>query len=360
MTSGLLPEGLRDRLPPYADAADTLMHAVAEVIRSHGYQRVHPPLAEFEEELAGRLTGTGKSDLFRLIDPVSQRTLAIRPDITAQIGRIATTRLGYGGATLKLRSTQLRPERELIQTGAELIGTDSPPAAIEIILLALDALAAAGVSEITIDLTLPNLVETLAAKAIPLAPAKVDAVRARLDAKDAGGLMALGAEAYLPLLAATGRLPDALQHLRQIDSGHALDARLSAIELIADAIGDRARVTLDPTERHGFEYQSWLGFSFFAHGIAGEIGRGGSYTILHEDGHEEQAIGFSLYLDPLVDAGFGQRDAKRIFIPLGAPQGAAARLRAEGWETVAALSGQDSAAALGCTHILRGGVAQPL
>jgi ATP phosphoribosyltransferase regulatory subunit len=369
MTSGLLPEGVRDRLPPYADAADTLMHAVAEVIRSHGYQRVHPPLAEFEEELAGRLTGTGKSDLFRLIDPVSQRTLAIRPDITAQIGRIATTRLahaarplrlGYGGATLKLRSTQLRPERELIQTGAELIGTDSTPAAIEIILLALDAIAAAGVSEITIDLTLPNLVETLAAKAIPLAPAKVDAVRARLDAKDAGGLMALGAEAYLPLLAATGRLPDALQHLRQIDSGHALDARLSAIELIADAIGDRARVTLDPTERHGFEYQSWLGFSFFAHGIAGEIGRGGSYTILHEDGHEEQAIGFSLYLDPLVDAGFGQRDAKRIFIPLGAPQGAAARLRAEGCETVAALSDQDSAAALGCTHTLRDGVAQPL
>lgn len=369
MTNGLLPEGLRDRLPPYADAADTLLRAVSDTIRAHGYRRVQPPLAEFEEELAGRLTGTGKSDLFRLIDPVSQRTLALRPDITAQIGRIVTTRLahaarplrlGYGGATLKLRSTQLRPERELIQTGAELIGTDSTPAAIEIILLALDALAAAGVGKITIDLTLPNLVETLAAKTIPLAPAKIDAVRARLDAKDAGGLTALGAEAYLPLLAATGRLPDALQHLRQIDSGHALDARLNAIEQIAAAIGDRARVTLDPTERHGFEYQSWLGFSFFADGIIGEIGRGGSYMIRHTDGHEEQAIGFSLYLDPLVDAGFGQRDAKRVFIPLAAPQGAAVRLRAEGWETVAALSEQDNAAALECTHILRDGMPEPL
>ena len=31
----------------------------------------------------------------------------------------------------------------------------------------------------------------------------------------------------------------------------------------------RAALTLDPTERHGFEYQSWLGFSIFAGGVRG-------------------------------------------------------------------------------------------
>lgn len=369
MTNGLLPEGLRDRLPPEAEATDALLRTVGDVIRAHGYRRVQPPLAEFEEELAGRLTGAGKSDLFRLIDPVSQRTLALRPDITAQIGRIVTTRLahaprplrlGYGGATLKLRSTQLRPERELIQTGAELIGIDSVAAAIEIVLLALETLRAVGLKHITIDLTLPNLVETLAGGPLPLSPDKVDAVRDRLDAKDAAGLKALGADAYLTLLRATGRLPDALDQLRGIDMRGVLTERLSAIETIAAAIGNRARVTLDPTERHGFEYQTWLGFSFFADAVSGEIGRGGSYLIAHDATKAEPAIGFSLYLDPLVDAGMGAADARQVFIPLGSAESAAAALRAQGWVTVVALSPSDDARALGCSHILRDGAPQPL
>ena len=42
-------------------------------------------------------------------------------------------RLAYGGPVLKLRATQLRPERELMQVGAELIGLDSVAAAREIV-----------------------------------------------------------------------------------------------------------------------------------------------------------------------------------------------------------------------------------
>ena len=372
MTNGLLPEGLRDRLPPYAGAAQNVLRTVLDYVLSHGYRRVQPPLVEFEEELAGRLKGTGTRDLFRIVDPVSARTLALRPDITAQIGRIATTRLadaarplrlGYGGQVLKLRSTQLRPERELLQAGAELIGTDSVEAAVEVVLVALDALSSAGVRNITLDLTLPNLVDMLAGGAMKLKKDKIDAVRTALDAKDAGGLAALGAQAYLPLLAAAGKLPDALAHLRQIDATHILEPRLAAIEAIAAAVGEKARITLDPTERHGFEYQSWLGFSFFGEAgdgaaLAGEIGRGGSYVIVHVDGREEPAIGFSLYLDPLIDAGLGQNEAKRVFLPLSTMPNVAARLRNEGWVTVAALSAEDDATALGCTHQLMNG--QPI
>ncbi len=369
MTNGLLPEGVRDRLAPQADAAATLLRAVIDAISAHGYARVQPPLVEFEDELSGRLKSTGQRDLFRIVDPVSARTLALRPDMTAQIGRIATTRLahvarplrlGYGGQVLKLRSTQLRPERELCQAGAELIGVDSAEAATEVVLAALEALDAAGVRGITLDLTLPNLVETLAAGPMPLAADKIDAVRNRLDAKDAGGLVGLGAAEYLPLIAAAGPFPDALAHLRQIDATHVLEPRLAAIEAIAAAVGDRARITLDPTERHGFEYQSWLGFSLFGEGLNGEIGRGGSYTLIHSDGTEEPAIGFSLYLDPLVDSGAGQTEVKRVFLPLTTNPNVATRLRAEGWVTVAALSKDDDATALGCTHILSNGAPQLL
>ena len=357
----LLPEGLHDRLPPQAEAASRLMHRVIVAIGRHGYDRVSPPLAEFEESLVGRLKSARAQDLLRMVDPVSQRMLALRPDITAQVGRIAMTRLGhvarplrlaYGGPVVKLRATQLRPERELLQAGAELIGSDTIAAVAEVLEVALDALAAAGVREVSIDLTLPDLVDTLAAGPLPLA--EPERVRALLDAKDAGGLAAAGASAYLPLLSAAGPLETALARLRAIDRTQALDSRLVAIEAIAAAVGDRARLTLDPTERHGFEYQSWIGFALFGAGLAGEIGRGGSYTLVHSDGREEPAVGMSLFLDPLVDAGLGQEPQRRLFLPSGHDRAAARRLRGEGWTTVAALADEDSPD--GCTHRLEGDV----
>jgi len=363
ISPGLLPEGLRDRLPPQAEAASRLLHRVIVAIGRHGYARVLPPLAEFEEGLVGRLKSAGAQDLLRFVDPVSQRTLALRPDITAQVGRIATTRMGhhprplrlaYGGPVLKLRATQLRPEREMIQAGAELIGSDSVAAAIELIGVALDALEAAGVTGVTIDLTLPDLVETLAAGPMPLPPAHAGAVRDLLDSKDAGGLAALGAEAYLPLIAAAGPIGTALPRLRAIDAEAGLASRLDSVEAIADACAARATLTLDPTERHGFEYQSWFGFSLFARGLSGEIGRGGTYTVVHPDGREEAAVGFSLFLDPLVDAGLGVVEARRVFVPIGGDAAAARALRAEGWVTIAQLSDGDDPVALGCSHRLAG------
>jgi ATP phosphoribosyltransferase regulatory subunit len=366
---GLLPEGLRDRLPPEAEAAARLLRGVLDAVSSYGYERVSPPLAEFEEGLVGQLKLAGAQDLLRIIDPASQRTLALRPDITAQVGRIASTRmahrprplrLAYGGEVLKLRATQLRPERELLQAGAELIGSDTVAAACEILTMAVETLADAGVEDITVDLTLPDLVPTLAAGPFPLPEDRIESVRAELDEKDAGAIAALGAEAYLPLIHAAGPIGPALERMRAIDAGGALKSRLDALEEIAGALGGRAAVTLDPTERHGFEYQSWIGFSLFGAGISGEIGRGGSYTIRLGDGGEEPAMGFSLYLDPLVDAGLGVKEKRRLFLPLGTDPALAAKLRSEGWQTVAALTEADTAERLGCTHALAADEPKPL
>lgn len=360
MTSVLLPEGLRDRLPPHADAASRVVRALLDPMKGFGYERVAPPLAEFRETLD--VDGGGRN-LLRFTDPVSQRTLAIRPDITTQVGRIATSRLAhaprplrlsYAGQIIKLKASELRPEREMVQVGAELIGNDSVEAAREIVRVALESLAAAGIEGITIDFTLPDLVETLAASTLPLPPEKVAAVKAELDAKDAGAISALGADAYLPLIAAAGPFADAIARLKQLDGGGALASRIAALEAIAGEVGDKASITLDPTERHGFEYQSWFGFSLFAKGAAGAIGRGGSYTIDHADGRSEPAIGFSLYPDPLIDDGLGRADetTRRLFLPLGHDGAAARTLRQQGWVTIAALSESDEPRSNGCTHIL--------
>lgn len=217
----------------------------------------------------------------------------------------------------------MNPERERLQIGAELIGHDNIAAAQEVVRIAIEALAQAGVSGITVDLTLPDLVDTLAGTAFPLAPAQISAVRRELDMKDAGGLTALGADAYLPLLYAMGPFEAAIDALAAIDAGGVLASRIKALRQIVAALPDDVTVTLDPTERHGFEYQSWFGFSLYADGCAGALGRGGTYAIPDGKGGEEVATGFSLYPDALLDMALAgdQPSVGKLFLPLGYDQG---------------------------------------
>jgi ATP phosphoribosyltransferase regulatory subunit len=365
----LLPEGLEDRLPLEAARITAAMRACLDVMDAHGYDRVRPPLLEFEAALVGRMAGVTvgeTSSMFRFVDPASLRTLALRSDMTPQVGRIASTslasaprplRLAYCGDTVVIKASQLDPARERLQLGAELIGADSVAAASEVVMLAIEAMKAAGLTGISVDFTLPDLVDTLAAKAFPLTPDQIEAVRRELDTKDAGGLKAAGGAAYLPLLYATGPLESALPALRAVDAGGALKSRLDALQEIAAHIGDAATITLDPTERHGFEYQSWFGFTLYAEGLRRAAGRGGTYRIA---GSDEAATGFTLYLDRIAEVAPQPEPVRIVYLPLGHDRAAAADLRGQGWRTLAQLAEGEDPKALGCGWVLAGGAPVPL
>ena len=362
----LLPEGLADRLPAEAAVVTAAMRGALDVLDANGYDRVRPPLVEFERSMATRMDGVSPRRMFRFVDPSSLRTLALRSDMTVQVGRIASTslagaarplRLCYAGEVAVIRADQLDPARQKLQLGAELIGSDSAEAAGEIVLLAVEALAAAGASGISVDFTLPDLVDTLAEKALPLEAGQIDAVRRELDMKDAGALREAGGEAYLPLLYAAGAFDDAIERIAAIDAGGALASRIDGLRRVAARVEGSARITLDPTERHGFEYQSWFGFTLYAEGVRGALGRGGTYTIR---GREEPATGFSLYLDPLVEAMDALPARPSLYLPLGHDRTVAARLRQEGWRTVSALAEGEDPRALACSHVLRGDTPQLL
>jgi len=366
-TQDLLPEGLEDRLPQSARAATRIERAILDTLLGHGYDRVRPPLIEFERSLASRMDGVQRNHMFRFTDPASLRTLALRSDMTVQVGRMAATsltgaprplRLCYAGQVVKIAGSTLQPRREDLQLGAELIGNDTVAAASEIVLLAISALEAAGAKGISVDFTLPDLVDTLADGPFPLDASQRDKVRRELDMKDAGGLKDAGGAAYLPLLYATGAFADAAGKLDAFDTSGVLDSRIAGLREIADRVGDRARLTLDPTERHGFEYQSWFGFTIYAESVRSALGRGGTYRI---GGSDEVATGVSLYPEDLVEAvKAAEPVGDVVFLPLGHDRARAAQLRGEGWRTIAALSKDDDCKALGCTHELRDGTAVPL
>ncbi len=355
-----MPSGFRDRLPPAAEAASFLTRTVVDAFAARGYARVSPPLAEHEASLARWLGKPLDAALFRSPDPATGEALALRPDITGQIARIAATRLAdaprplrlaYAGPVLRARAGQLDPARELTQAGAELIGVDGVAALAELLTTALEALAAAGVENLSVDLTTPDLVPELAAGRWPVAD--LPTLLAALDGKDWGALGSAEARPYRQLLDLAGEADLALPKLGEIAPSLAIELR-ALVRALPDV-----RITLDPTERHGFEYHSWVGFSLFgsANGkpFATEIGRGGAYRVRHLDGTEERAAGVSLYVDTLVDAGLGMTSPRRVFLPTSTDPAIGARLRAEGWATVQGLCEMDSSE--GCSHVWNGSAA---
>jgi ATP phosphoribosyltransferase regulatory subunit len=366
----LLPAGLTDLLPPEAEREAALVEALMAVFASHGYERVKPPLLEFEDSL---LAGSGAAvaeQTFRLMDPVSQRMMGLRADTTPQVARIAATRLSaqarplrlcYAGQALRVRGTQLAPARQVPQVGVELIGGAAPAADAEVAIVAVEALAAIGVTAVSLDVTLPTMVPALIEAAAPPEPLRARLARA-LDRKDAAAVSALvqeagGVLAVLPgLLAAAGPADGALAALEAAALPPAARAIAQNAAAVLSAIRDRApalRVTLDPVEFRGFRYHTGVAFTLYGPGMSGELARGGRYL----SQNDEAATGMTLYPDAVLRAAPPPAPKPRLFLPLGA-DGAAHR--AQGFATVAALSAEDTPQRLRCTHELQDGQAVPI
>lgn len=370
---GLLPAGLMDLLPPDAEREARLVETLLEAFARHGYERVRPPLLEFEE---GLLAGSGAAvaeQTFRLMDPVSQRMMGLRADMTPQVARIAATRLGldarplrlcYEGPVLRVRGSELAPARQLGQAGIELIGSAAPEADAEVALVAAEALAAAGVPDITLDVTLPRMAQTLLEAAGIGGPLAGRLTRA-LDRKDAAAVAALAAEAgpvaaLLPrLLEAAGPAEAALALLRGLalpGPAHALAENAARVITAIAARAPRLRLTLDPVEFRGFRYHLGVAFTIYGPGAVGELGRGGRYL----SGRDEPATGMTLYPDAVLRAAPAPPRRPRCFLPWGTPAEAGEALRRQGFATVAALGPQDAPAGLRCTHLWDGRAAVPL
>jgi len=366
----LLPAGLVDLLPPEAEREAALVEAMMGVFAAHGYERVKPPLLEFEDSL---LAGSGAAvaeQTFRLMDPVSQRMMGLRADTTPQVARIAATRLAgqarplrlcYAGQVLRVRGTQLAPSRQLPQAGVELIGAAAPAADAEVAVVAVEALATVGVSAVSLDVTLPTMVPALLDAAAVEPAARAGLARA-LDRKDSAAVAALvqgqpGALGVLPgLMAAAGPADGALAALAAAPlppSARAIAENAAAVLAAIRARAPALRVTLDPVEFRGFRYHTGVAFTLYGPGLSGELARGGHYL----SQKDEPATGMTLYPDAVLRAAPPLPPRRRLFLPLGV-DGAA--FRAQGFATVAALGPEDTPARLRCTHELRDGRAVPV
>ncbi len=361
----LLPTGLEDVLPVDAAYEASVVDHLMNTFAAQGYDRVKPPLIEFEDNL---LQGSGEAiaaQTFRVMDPISHRMLGIRPDMTVQVERIATTRLvneprplrlSYTGQVLRVKGSHLRPERQFAQAGAELIGSENDSADCEIILLAVEALTRAGASKLSVDLGLPALIPSICAS-LQMSEQDQNDLRLALDRKDAAEVKALGgkaAELFGQLIDSAGPAQGAIEILQKLDlSGEAkklCDRLINVYHLVRQQAPDLT-ITIDGVENRSYEYHSGVTYTFFAKGARGELGRGGRYIA----GSGEPATGFTLFVDSLMRALPKAKAPQKLFVPFGTDAKKGAELRQQGHITLNGLSEvadvHTEAARLGCSHI---------
>lgn len=378
---GLLPAGLADLLPPDAAREARAIDVAIERFAAFGYERVKPPLVEFEESLLGGPGAALAPQTFRLMDPVSQRMMGVRPDMTVQVARIAVTRLkheprplrlSYGGNVIRVRGSALKPERQFAQVGTELIGVDSAEADAEAVLLAVDTLRAIGVTALTVDLNLPTLVAAIAAGLKQPADA-VRRLRRALDRKDEGGIAKAAADKkvadlFAGLLRAAGPADPGLATLGKLKlpaTAAAEAARLAEVVKLVHAAEPDLPLTIDPVEYRGLEYQTGVSFSVFALRGREELARGGRYSAGYpEDGVSEPATGFTVYMDAVLSASEAPPERPRLYVPQGVAWSEAAPWQAKGYAIVRAVVAAPEARAearrLRCSHALIDGEAVPL
>ncbi len=373
----LLPAGMCDVLPTDAENEAVSMERLIANFSTNGYERVKPPLIEFEESL---LTGSGAAmsgQTFRIMDPVSQRMTGVRADMTLQVARIATTRLKksprplrlcYGGQVLRVRGTQMRPERQFGQVGSELIGSSQPQADTEIILMAVEALTNLKITDLSVDLALPTLVPAVIGE-LNLDGDSAANLRTALDRKDEAAVEdlsdQLGEEVtanLAALLHATGPADSAFAALEGLDLPKMAESERKSLGTVIKKIRAAApdlNLTVDPVESRGLEYHTGVTFTIFAGGVRGELGRGGRYLAGGNGTQGEPATGMSLFMDTVLRAVPTMDPKKRLYIPINTDISQARKLRSEGWITVDGLANdadiESDAKRLGCTHYLSDG-----
>lgn len=387
----LLPAGIVDLLPPLAEFEASTVERLMAAFSLYGYERVKPPLIEFEESLLGGNGAALTAQTFRLMDPVSQRMLALRPDFTMQVARIATERLngrprplrlGYAGQVIHVTGSGLNQARQIGQVGAETIGAPTPGADAEIIAMAAETLIGLGARGLTVDLGIPTLVPALLA-GVRLEPRTWRRLRTALDRKDVAAVKAcaqpLGSEraaALAALVTLAGPAEPALAALMRLDLPPEAAAERAALAAVLDALQALApdlTVSIDPVENRGFEYHTGVTFALFAAGVRSELGRGGRYLAhcpsandADAGASDEPATGVTLFMDVVLEAlPPPARPSRRVFVPPGSsPPADVRRLREYGW---VAVSGFDTggtpeaeARRLACAYVLTDGRPRPL
>jgi len=309
---------MRDLLPDEMARVRRVEDAFAATCAAWGYSEVRTPVIEplhlFTS--AGTLSPQTLERVYSFLDwdGWSGERVVLRPDSTIPAARMYAERLD-GGRVAKLfyrqnvfRFTDDDSAREEWQCGVELIGDTGVAGDVEVTLLALGALAAAGVGPVAVRVSHAGVVRAVLACA-SLTPEEQAAAYGRL--LDGDTTVAADIESRVPQLSAAARL---LFEVDGAGSGYVANVRSAfggAVPALDEALDDLAFVVAALEARgvtpvvqaalaRSFEYYSGTVVKFDVGGTRAGVGGRYDELIGLVGGKRVPASGFALYTNALA------------------------------------------------------------
>ena len=292
-----------------AERAQLELRAVYE---KAGYHKYH--MGGFEEySLYQENRGFLSSDQVITFTDLDGRLLAMKPDVTLGIAKNAQPAPGeckkyYYVEKVYRPSRESRTFKEINQMGLECIGAVDDGVTAQVVQLAVQSLAAAGVPYV-LEIGHMGFIKGLL-DAVDAPQACRAQLLGFLQSKNAhelqqaalqAGISAWGAQALCGLLELNGPLDNTLCRAREMVKSEGMSAALDEVSALQKVLGSTGSgIRLDLSLGGEMEYYNGLVFNGYLQGLPRAVVRGGRYDLLaRRFTPGAGAIGFAVYLDEL-------------------------------------------------------------
>ena len=286
-------KGFRDFLPIEARKRQFVINTLKQVFESYGFEPLETPALEYEEVLLGKYGDEGDKLMYRFTDR-GGRKVALRYDQTVPLARVVAQYQNELPMPFKryqiqnvwrAENTQKGRFREFLQCDADIVGSNSPLADAEAIVIAAKSLEKLRFKNFKILVGDRKLFEGIPPSAITtidkLKKVGLEKVKAELKQKGFD-------EKILNKVKNSKPSPD-----------------IELILGIAQEMGIAEQVYFDPTLARGLDYYTGMIFEVEIEGYsAGSVAGGGRYDNLIGmfAGKDIPAVGFSFGFDRLIEA----------------------------------------------------------
>lgn len=316
------PEGTRDLLYQDCLLKNEVINRIEQVYHHHGYAQVETPILEFYDVFTHRAHTAAAfptETLYKLTD-TNGRLLVVRPDSTTPIARMVATRLRDAQLPLRLYYHQTlysskRPHSghsdAFIQMGAELIGSNSMRADLEMLTTALEVLETCDSEGFILEIGDISFFKELISKLSAPEDTKTQ-IRQLIEDKNYPALNDIldGLE-KTPATLALKQLPRLFGGLEVFDTAAALFkdeqiemilGNLKHIYTCLEQLGLNGRIRVDLGMVNRVDYYTGLVMRGYLEGYGQTVLSGGRYDRLLADfGYDIPATGFAVNVDAVME-----------------------------------------------------------
>ncbi|CAC9989452.1 ATP phosphoribosyltransferase regulatory subunit (EC 2.4.2.17) [uncultured Gammaproteobacteria bacterium] len=310
MNTWQLPEGVDELTGDRALVFERVRRQLIDLYTNKGFGLVIPPMVENIESLLLTSESVNKKT-FKFLDPSSGKMLGVHADITPQIARIDAkqgsdkiSKYCYVNAILQTKADDFYTSRSPIQAGAELYGSNSIDADIEVIVLMLESLKLLAIEPIVLSLGNVAVFDALIAQEA-LNDEQIPALRQIFVKRSAPDLAVFlsnntlkNADKFSALMKLEGDasvLDEALTLFKDIPKAKAAVQDLVQINANLSTAG--VEIVIDLGELKAYEYHTGVVFCAYNENYSKTLAQGGRYNGLSASfGRPRAATGFSFDL----------------------------------------------------------------